>query len=286
LTLEPCDHTGKTPPCSKALIRAGVAEVVYAHADPNPETAGKGPERLRAAGVKVRKGRASAAVVGQLEPYLAHLERRRPWLIAKWAMTLDGRTATRGGHARWVTSERTRRWAHREFRGTVDAIVVGAGTAVKDDPELTNRSGHGGQPLRVVVCGRRPLPPKLGLLRDDRPLLLAAPAHFRAPAGAEVLTCGRSGRVQIRRLLHGLHERGMHRVLIEGGGDLLGSLFDGRHIDQIVAFVAPKVFGGVRAVSPVAGRGPGRAEDAFELEHVVRRELGPDVVFEGLVKGG
>jgi diaminohydroxyphosphoribosylaminopyrimidine deaminase/5-amino-6-(5-phosphoribosylamino)uracil reductase len=283
VTLEPCGHRGKTPPCSEALVRAGVAEVVYAHADPNPETAGRGPEQLRAAGVTVRKGRTPAAVEAQLEPYLAHRDRRRPWIIAKWAMTLDGRTATRSGHARWVTSDEARRWAHREFRGTVDAIVVGAGTATADDPELTNRSGRGGQPLRVVVCGRRPLPRRLRLLRDGRPLLVAAPESFRAPPGADVLTCGRSGRVEIRRLLRGLRERGLERILVEGGGDLLGSLFDARVVDQIVAFVAPRVFGGVRAVSPVAGRGLGLAEDAFRLEHVAKRELGPDSVVEGLI---
>jgi diaminohydroxyphosphoribosylaminopyrimidine deaminase/5-amino-6-(5-phosphoribosylamino)uracil reductase len=286
VTLEPCGHQGKTPPCAAALVEAGVTEVVYAHADPNPETAGEGLRILREAGVSVRKARTPPVVKALLRPYLEHLERSRPWVLAKWAMTLDGKIATRSGDARWVTSEETRRWSHRHLRAHADAILVGAGTLRADDPDLTNRSGRGRQPLRVVVCGRRPLPASARVLQDGRPLLVAAPAHFRAPAGAEVIACGAGGRVEIGRLLRMLFARGLRRILVEGGGDLLGSLFDRGLVDQVAVFVASRVVGGIAAVPAVGGRGRARMAEAWDLDPVVQHSIGPDHVVEGHVGRG
>jgi len=284
VTLEPCGHGGKTPPCADALVRAGVKEVIYAHADPNPETAGRGPAWLRAAGVKVvRRGRPPKYVGELLQPYLAHLERRRPWVIAKWAMTLDGRIATRKGDSKWITADETRRWTHRHLRARVDAILVGAGTVLTDDPALTNRSGRGRQPLRVVVCGRRPLWPRSKVLGDGGPTLLAVPQQFRPPPGAESIVCGGLWKVDPDRLLRELYDLGLRRVLVEGGGDLLGSLFDAGVVDQAVVFLSPRVVGGISAIQAVAGRGCARMEEALELEHVVHRTLGPDQVIEGYV---
>lgn len=281
VTLEPCGHTGKTPPCADALVRAGVREVVYARADPNPLTAGVGPARLAEAGVRVR--RASRGPQGLLDAYVAHLPRKRPWVIAKWAMTLDGRIATRQGDSGWITSPRARAWAHRELRGTADAILVGSGTVRADDPELTNRSRRGRRPLRVVVVGRRPLPRGAKVLGG--PALLALPEGVRAPSGgAEVLRCGRAGRVDVRALLRALHDRGIRRVLVEGGGELLGSLFDRGLVDQVCAFLAPKVVGGRGARSPVEGRGLARVADALRLDHATHHALGPDLVVEGYVR--
>jgi len=283
VTLEPCAHRGKTPPCSDALIRAGVKEVVYACADPNPSTAGVGPRRLRDAGIRVRRVRPTKAARNHIARYLAHREVDRPWIIAKWAMTADGRIATRGGDSKWVTAPRARQWAHRHLRSTVDAIMVGAGTLLADDPALTNRSGRGKQPLRVVVCGRRRLWPRLTLLADGGPTLLAAPGQFQAPPGAEVMVCGRAWRVDVRRMLKELHDRGVQRVLVEGGGELLGSLFDAGLVDQVAAFVSPRVVGGISAVQPVGGKGCARMADAFELADAGWTALGPDRVVEGYV---
>ena len=283
LTLEPCGHRGKTPPCADALIRAGVHEVVYAHSDPNPQTAGEGPARLRAAGVRVRSLRSPAAVRRLLEPYLRHLDSRRSWVIAKWAMTLDGRVATRTGQSRWITSEKARNWAHRHLRGRADAILVGAGTVRVDDPELTNRSGHGGQPARVVVCGRRQIPAKAKLLRDGGPTLLLTPDFFRAPAGAETLACGRGGRVELHRALRKLRGLEMNRLLIEGGSDLLGSLFDRGFVDQIAVFVEPKVIGGIGALAPVGGRGLATMDSAFEVTDTEQQLVDTTYVLEGFV---
>ena len=283
VTLEPCAHRGKTPPCTGALVRAGVKAVVYAHGDPNPATAGQGPAQLREAGVEVRKVRAPALVRELLAPYRTHLERRRPWVIAKWAMTLDGRTATRTRDSKWITAKKTRKWAHKNLRAHVDAILVGAGTVLTDDPSLTNRAGRGRQPLRVVVCGRRALWPRAKVLKDGGPTLLAVPAQFRPPAGHEVEVCGRTWKVDVRWLLTKLHDRGIRRVLVEGGGELLGSLFDAGLVDQACVFLADRVVGGISAVQPVAGKGKARMDEAFALRHAVHHTIGPDHVVEGYV---
>jgi len=284
VTLEPCAHSGKTPPCTDALIEAGVAEVVYAHADPNPKTAGRGPSLLRAAGIGVRRARASAALRELMRPYLGHLGRkRRPWVIAKWAMTLDGRIATRKGDSRWVTSPDARKWAHRHLRARADAILCGAGTVLADDPALTNRSGRGPQPLRVIVCGRRVLRPRLQVLTDGGRTLLAIPEQFRIPEGVEFLVCGRQWRVDVRRLMRQLYKRGIRRVLVEGGSELMGALFDASLVDQAAVFVAPRIVGGISAVQAVAGKGRAKMSESFRLEHAVHHELGPDHLFEGYV---
>lgn len=282
VTLEPCAHHGKTPPCADALIDAGVAEVVYACADANPRTAGAGPARLRKAGVRVRKARAPVAARRLLLRYDA--ARRRPWVIAKWAMTLDGRIASRSGDSKWITGEEARAWAHRELRGHVDAILVGAGTARADDPALTNRSGEGAAPLRVVVCGRRPLRRRARLLSDGGPTLLAAPEGFRAPRGCEVETCGKEGRVDLRRLLRRLHARGLGRILVEGGSALHGELFDRDLVDQVAVFIGCGVVGGMAATAPVGGRGRARVSQAHELNEIRVLPLGFDQLIEGYTR--
>jgi len=284
VTLEPCAHHGKTPPFADALVRAGVAEVFYAHKDPNPATAGKGPQRLRKAGIRVRKLRAPAALRDLMVPYFGHVSRRRPWVIAKWAMTLDGRIATRRGDAKWITGVPARTWAHRHLRASADAIVVGAGTVLTDDPSLTNRVSAA-QPLRVVVCGRRALWPRAKVLTDGGRTLVAAPAQFRAPQGVEVIRAGTLWKVDVRRLLAELHARGIRRMLVEGGGELLGSFFDAGLVDQVAVFVAPRVIGGISAVQAVGGRGRARIAEAPRIVAPAWHQLGDDVVIEGYLPG-
>ena len=284
VTLEPCGHRGKRPPCAAALVRAGVEEVVYAHADRSVDTAGLGAAMLREAGIGVRRARTPRRIAQQLRPYLEHLQRCRPWVIAKWAMTLDGRIATRTGDSKWISSERSRRWAHKNLRARADAIIVGAGTVLTDNPALSNRSGSGGRPLRVVVCGRRPLRVRSRVLTDGGPTLLAVPAQYRAPKGTDVLVAGRAWRVDLRELLRRLHERGVHRVLVEGGGEILGSFFDAGLVDQAAVFVAPRVVGGVTAAQPVGGKGRAVMSGAFRLDRARETKLGPDRLFEGYVR--
>jgi diaminohydroxyphosphoribosylaminopyrimidine deaminase/5-amino-6-(5-phosphoribosylamino)uracil reductase len=265
VTLEPCDHHGRQPPCTDALIEAGVAEVVYGCADPSRDGVGV----LRAAGIRVRK-------LGRSKSPLRSLD--RPWVIAKWAMTLDGKVATRTGDSFWISDEIARDWAHAEFRGGVDAIVAGAGTVRRDSPSLTNRSGRGGQPLRVLVCGSKRLPKQ-----DPENTLLVVPSDFQVPRGFDSVVCGAKGRVQPHRLLSALHRRGIKRLLLEGGPTLIGSFFDKGFVDQVVTFMVPKIAGGAGAPNPLAGRGVGSMAEARPLSHIVERRIGNAIVVEGIV---
>jgi diaminohydroxyphosphoribosylaminopyrimidine deaminase/5-amino-6-(5-phosphoribosylamino)uracil reductase len=265
VTLEPCDHEGRQPACTDALIEAGVREVVFAHVDPLRD----GATKLRAAGVQVRQAPVDLPV-----PMLGF---DRCWVIAKWAMTLDGKIAAQDGDSKWISDEVARDWAHREFRGGVDAIIAGAGTLRADEPALTNRSGVGGQPLRVLVCGRKKLPK-----RDAKNTLLAVPKGFKVPAGFESAVCGKKGRVKPRLLLKELAERGVRRVLLEGGPKLLGSFFAKSLVDQVVVFVGPKIVGGDKG--PTEGWHVDRMNGALELEHMREHRLGSTLVIEGTVQ--
>ncbi|MEM8885595.1 MAG: bifunctional diaminohydroxyphosphoribosylaminopyrimidine deaminase/5-amino-6-(5-phosphoribosylamino)uracil reductase RibD [Planctomycetota bacterium] len=265
VTLEPCDHQGRQPPCTEALIEAGVKEVVYGHADPLRA----GARRLRAAGIRVRKAR-----IRLPEPMLG--ARKRPWVVAKWAMTLDGRIAAVDGDSKWISDEAARDWAHAEFRGRVDAIIAGAGTVREDDPRLDNRSGVGGQPLRVLVCGRKKLPD-----RDADNTLLAVPEGFKIPKGFDAVVCGKKGRVQPKRLLKELGKRGCKRVLLEGGPKLIGSFLDKDLVDQLVIFIGPKLVGGDKA--PTEGWHAAGMHVAVEAEHVREQRIGQTTVVEAIL---
>jgi len=265
VTLEPCDHHGRQPPCTDALIEAGIAEVVYAHADP----ARDGARKLRAAGIRVRKSRVRIPA-----PMLGF---DRPWVIAKWAMTLDGRVATSRGDSKWISGEEARLWAHRELRGGVDAILAGAGTVRADEPELTNRSGEGNRPLRVIACGTKKLPE-----RDPENTLLAIPNGWKAPDGFDCVVCGSKGRVKPGRLLKELQERGVRRILLEGGPALLGSFLKKNLVDQVAVFVGPKLIGGTRP--PTEGWHAPSMSAALELDHVRDRRVGGTLVIEGIVR--
>jgi len=278
VTLEPCAHHGKTPPCADALLAAGVREVVYAHADENPLTAGEGPRRLREGGVRVRRVPLPEAPLAR---YLRHLPRKRPWVIAKWAMTLDGKIAARGGDAKWVTSDAARRWAHGNLRAHADAILVGAATVRADDPALTNRAG-GRQPLRVVLCGRRPLPRGAKVLGKDA--LLLVPEGFRVPRGTEAVVCGARGRIDLGRALRELRRRGVGRLLVEGGAAVLGGFFDRGLVDQVAVFVAPRIVGGSGAVGAVGGKGTARMAAAPRILDPRYHRFGGDLLVEGYLE--
>ncbi|MCM8748430.1 bifunctional diaminohydroxyphosphoribosylaminopyrimidine deaminase/5-amino-6-(5-phosphoribosylamino)uracil reductase RibD [Thermomicrobiaceae bacterium CFH 74404] len=297
VTLEPCAHYGRTPPCVEALVAAGVRRVVVALLDPYPEVCGRGLARLRDAGIEVEVGLEADAAALVNAGYLKRLSTGLPEVTAKYAMTLDGRIATRSGHSRWITGELARREAHR-LRDQHDAVLVGVGTVLADDPLLTVRlppeeAGEGGphHPLRVVVDSRARTPATAAMLHPDTPgrTLIActasAPAERLAAleaAGAEVLILpGSEGGVDLVALLRALGERGVNRVLVEGGGRLLGRLFDLGLVDQVVAFIAPVLVGGCQAPGPVGGRGVATMDQAWRLQGVELCRLGPDVMVAG-----
>jgi diaminohydroxyphosphoribosylaminopyrimidine deaminase/5-amino-6-(5-phosphoribosylamino)uracil reductase len=316
VTLEPCSHFGKTPPCSQALIAAQVHRIVVATLDPSPHAAGGGLAQLRQAGIQVDVGVLEQEALWILAPFLKRLQTGLPWIIAKWAMSLDGKLATRTGHSQWISGPPARQLVH-DLRGDVDAIVVGIGTALADDPTLTARPPSPRQPNRIatrIVVDRQlriRWDSKLVQTAAQAPVLVACdphanPEHRRRlqDAGVEVWSptpfttdsadpsgthcpadraAGFDYDRLTRQLLSELAQRGMTNVLAEGGGALLGNLFDQNLIDEAYVFVSPKVLGGTAAVSPVGGRGLDRVPPQGQLKRISHRVLGDDVLIHGFI---
>jgi len=290
VSLEPCCHQGKTPPCTDAIIAAGVRRVVVATRDPFPRVDGHGIAQLEAADIAVDVGLLADDAQRLLAPYRKLVTTGRPWVIAKWAMSLDGKMATRAGQSQWISGEASRRIVH-QLRGRVDAIVVGRGTAEADDPLLTARPAGPRTATRVVVDSAAALSPQSQLARTaaDAPVLVAcaaeAPATARdrlTAAGVEVLACpGDSADDRLVALLAELGRRRMTNVLVEGGARLLGSLFDGHLIDEVHVFVAPVLIGGDAAASPLAGRGIDQMAEALRLARPRVETVESDVYISG-----
>ena len=290
-TLEPCNHFGRTRPCTEAIIAAGIGEVHSAVRDPNPNVTGGGLERLEEAGVSVRVGEQADAAARVVEAYLKHSTTGMPFVTAKFAASLDGKIATRSGDSKWITTDRAR-WETHRLRAASDALMAGVNTVLADDPLLTARDEKGNpnerQPLRVIVDSKGRTPPEARLLREPGKTLIAvarvAPeaAARLAGAGAEVIEVPGDGvGVDLQGTLRSLGERGICGVMVEGGGALLGSLFDLGLVDKVVAFVAPVIIGGGGAPSPVAGLGVERMSDAVRLEKLRVARFGRDTCIIG-----
>jgi len=298
VNLEPCCHHGKTPPCTQALIEAGVARVVMAMADPFAQVAGKGIDELRDAGIEVDVGILESAARELNAPYLKLLQQGKPWVIAKWAMTLDGKLATRTRHSQWISNPQSREIVHR-LRGRVDGIMIGSGTARADNPMLTARPNGLRCATRIVLDSNGSIDRHSQLVQTARqvPLLIvASPSSLEAnrrqleAAGCEVLVHPpletEAGKHDVRRrqiewLLDELGKRRMTNLLVEGGGELLGSLFDSSRIDEVHAFIAPKLAGGHAALSPVLGQGIATMNLAKTLDSLAVRELDGDIYVSG-----
>lgn len=299
VTLEPCAHHGRTPPCTEALIAAGVRRVVAAMIDPNPRVAGRGLAALEVAGIATQVGLLEDEARQLNETYLHYITTGRPFVLLKWAMTLDGKTATSAGDSHWISNVASRRLVHR-LRDEYDAVMVGVGTVLRDDPRLTARLAEFGemppegterQPLRVVVDSQARTPPRAQVLQPHGgpPTLVAvleqAPAARRAAlqeAGAEVLILPeRKGRVDLVALMEVLGRREITSVLVEGGGTLHAGLLAAGVGNKVVAFIAPKIIGGAAAPTPVEGPGVSVLSEAVLLTRLAARELEGDVVVEG-----
>ncbi|MCJ7510972.1 MAG: bifunctional diaminohydroxyphosphoribosylaminopyrimidine deaminase/5-amino-6-(5-phosphoribosylamino)uracil reductase RibD, partial [Dehalococcoidia bacterium] len=290
-SLEPCCHQGLTPPCTKAIIAAGVAEVHMAILDPDPNVSGRGRQELEAAGIAVLVGECEQEARRLNEAYIKHRTTGLPFVIAKFAASLDGRIAAASGDSRWISGPQSRQWAH-EQRATLDAIMVGVNTILVDNPQLTARPGSQDserQPLRVVADSQGRTPASARVLQGPGQALIATsdrsdPSWRQAmeAAGAEVLVLPRDGdSIDLAALLRALAERGVLSLLVEGGGILLGSLFDQGLVDKVQAIIAPLIIGAAEAPSAVAGRGAQRLADAWRLREVTVERLGDDILIIG-----
>jgi diaminohydroxyphosphoribosylaminopyrimidine deaminase/5-amino-6-(5-phosphoribosylamino)uracil reductase len=293
VTLEPHCFHGRTAPCTAAIIDAGVAEVHYALKDPDERVKGEGHRVLEAAGVRVFAGEGEAEARRDLEAYVKHRETGLPFVLAKFAASLDGRIAAASGDSRWVSGPTAREWAHR-LRTRIDAIICGSDTIIVDDPQLTARpEGEDAerQPLRVVVDSRGRVPPMARVFeRTDWALSLVATSEDASPVwrssieatGTEVLTFAKQGdRVDLEEVLRELARRDVVTALVEGGGVLLGGFFDRGLVDKVHAIIAPLIVGAADAPGPVAGQGAYRMADALRLRDVEVERLGEDVLVTG-----
>ena len=291
VTLEPCSHHGRTPPCADALIDAGLAKVVVAVGDPDENVAGEGLRKLRDAGIDVEVGDGAEESGKLLEAYLKQRATGMPFVIAKFAATLDGKIASASGDSRWVAGEKARAWAHR-FRSRIDAIMCGVNNVLLDDPQLTARPDGrlaGPQPIRIVADSRGRTPPEAKVLGAGGPTIIAtteaSTREWRAAIEARdgevlVLPADASGRVHLITLMSILGSRGVLSVLVEGGGVLHASLFEQRLVDKVHAIIAPKIVGGA-AYPAVAGEGATRMDLAVTLRDVDIQRLGDDAVIVG-----
>jgi diaminohydroxyphosphoribosylaminopyrimidine deaminase/5-amino-6-(5-phosphoribosylamino)uracil reductase len=293
VTLEPCAHWGRTPPCTDAIIRAGVRRLVAAIEDPDPQVRGRGFRRLAEAGVETSVGTGADAALRLNEAYVKHRTTGLPFVTAKWAMSLDGRIATRAGDAHWISGAASRALVH-ELRAAVDAILVGIGTVLRDDPQLTARDlpcdrRIDRQPTRIVLDSTLRIPPGARVLaRDGAGVVVATTGRSRPEArrvleglGAEVIVAdGPDGRVDLKGLFEGLGRRGTLSLLVEGGGAVHGACVAAGLVDKVLAFVAPLILGGP-APGPVDSGGVERIAQAWHLTRVSIRHVDQDLMIEG-----
>lgn len=303
VTLEPCCHFGRTPPCTQAIIEGGIAEVHLATLDPNPLVWGRGKAALDDAGIKIELGEHEEEARELNEAYIKFITTGLPFVTVKFAMSLDGKIATRRGDSRWISGEGSREYVHQLRRAT-DVIMVGVNTILSDDPQLTARDSSGlekggmkegggerKKPLRVIVDSGARTPPTARVFSEPGTTIVAtttaaAPDRVKKlkKAGAEVIEFSpREGLVNLEELIRELGRRELTSVLVEGGGTLSGSVFEQGLVDKVVAFIAPMIIGGREAKLAVGGKGAERIAQTLRLSRVKVERFGDDAMIVGYV---
>ena len=292
VNLEPCCHYGRTPPCTDAIIRAGISRVVVAMPDPNPRVAGNGIRLLREAGIDVTVGILEREARQFNEIFVKFITSNRPFVLMKCAMTLDGKIASVTGDSKWISSESSRNYVHA-LRDRFAAIMVGIGTVMQDNPTLTTRlaSGRGKDALRIVVdsAGRIPLDANVITTPSNAGMLLATTDALPAEKEAQLIESGArivkmpavGGHVDLNALMSALHASNIDSVLLEGGGTLNAAALQAGIVDKVMLFIAPKLIGGEQAVTPVGGAGIARMADALRIHNLSVARYDDDVLIEG-----
>lgn len=289
VTLEPCCHYGKTPPCTQAIIKAGIKKVVVATVDPNPLVSGQGIKQLQEAGIQVITGILADQARRLNEVFFKYVTTGMPFCILKMAMTLDGKIATTTGDTRWISGSEARRVTH-QLRSHCDAILVGINTVLNDDPQLTTRldKGKGRDPLRIILDSKLRIPQeaKVCTLLSSAPTMVATTANhdpekrrMLANKGVEVLVVDdRKGRVDLNSLMRILANKGITSVLIEGGSTVAAEAMEAGIIDKLYWFIAPKIIGGSKAPTPIGGKGQAKLSNAWKFDIVAARSCGQDLL--------
>ena len=291
VTLEPCPHLGRTLPCTEAILREGISEVHFSLMDPNPLVSGKGLRELQENGVKVYTGQGEDLSRRLNEAYFKYVTYGTPFVTAKFAASLDGKIAARSGDSHWISSGESRQWAHKT-RAASDAVMVGIGTVLADDPMLTARDENNvplcKQPLRVIVDSRLSISSAARLFSQPGPILIAAShptqravSEIRALGADAALLPAEDGHVDLEALLCLLGERQVTSLMVEGGSGLLGSFFDRNLVDKVAACIAPVIIGGTAAKPAVGGHGSNTLAEAYRLRGVEVELIGADLIVTG-----
>lgn len=293
INLEPCCHYGKTPPCTEAIIEAGVKKIVVGMVDPNPLVNGKGLRELKAKGIKIKLGVLKEECAKLNEPYIKYITQGLPFVILKSAMSLDGKIATPSGDSKWISSEASRKYV-KTLRNQVDAILVGIDTVLQDNPGLLS-SHSKKRPIRVILDSHLRIPLDARVLNSRAPTIVATQKEADKKRignlearGVEVLQIPRWKKhpqrgLDLKFLIKKLAKRGVASILIEGGGKVNASALEMGLVDKVIFFIAPKIVGGENAITPVEGEGIDRIGEAIKLKNTKIKRFGEDILFEGYV---
>jgi len=294
VNLEPCCFFGKTPPCTDAIIKAGIKKVVISMKDPNPKVSGRGINQLKRAGIKIKTGILEEEAKKLNESYVKYITQKIPFVTLKAAMSLDGKIATRNGKSKWITSKTARDFSHRS-RFQYDGILAGIGTVLKDNPSLDyfppgNFKKGIKKFTKIIVDGSAKIPLSANLFRKSKVILATtkmAPINKLEKLkkkGAEILVLGKDGKVNLLWLMKELGKRGISNLLIEGGGQVNESALRCKIVDKICFFIAPKIIGGESAKTPVEGEGIKNLKEAILIKGLEYQRIGEDILVEGYIK--
>lgn len=295
VTLEPCSHYGKTPPCAHAIVRNKISKVVIGMIDPNPIVAGRGIEILRSNGIKVVTGIMEAEIKKINEIFIKYITEKEPFCIMKTAMTLDGKIATSSGDSKWISNEKSRLYVH-QLRHKITGIMVGIGTVLKDDPELTTRREDkiSINPIRIIIDSKARIPLEAKVLKcDEKTKTIIVTTEFAQESkveaikqkGAEVIMIpSKNNRVDLKYLMKVLGDMGIDSILLEGGSTLNYSALEEGIVDKVITFISPKIFGGTLGKTPVGGEGIEQVKDSILLTDTEITRFNEDIMIEGYVK--